>query len=131
MTTTLEVRDLKVAIGAANVLRGVSLELAAGELDAAVVGATVTATNVDTNVSVSTATVSDGRYVLAQVPTGRYTITCEAPGFRKFTRSGLEDTLRQMEEEPPEFSAQVLDFLHGLPNYLWLDRGKLVAAHGG
>ncbi len=55
----------------------------------AVPGATVTATNVDTNVNVTTATGVDGQYVLAQVPFGRYILTCEAPGFRKFTRSGI------------------------------------------
>lgn len=55
----------------------------------AVPAATVTATNVDTNVSITTTTRADGNYVLAQVPAGRYTITCESPGFRKYTRSGV------------------------------------------
>ncbi len=56
---------------------------------AAVVGARVVATNVATNVTVTTATATDGRYVLAQVPTGGYTVTCEAAGFKNFTRSGV------------------------------------------
>ncbi len=55
----------------------------------AVPNATVTATNLDTNVAVTTMTGPDGHYVLPQVPAGRYTITCEVPGFRKFTRSGI------------------------------------------
>ncbi|MGA2267429.1 MAG: carboxypeptidase regulatory-like domain-containing protein [Bryobacteraceae bacterium] len=56
---------------------------------AAVPGATVKATNVDTEVSVTTTTATDGHYALAQVPAGRYTVTCEAAGFKKFTRSGV------------------------------------------
>ena len=44
---------------------------------------------------------------------------------------GLEDTLAQMEREPPEFAGQVQEFLRGLPDYLWLDEGRLVAAHAG
>jgi len=55
----------------------------------AVPNATVTATNVDTNVNITTSTGADGHYVLAQVPLGRYTVTGEAAGFRKFTRAGL------------------------------------------
>jgi len=55
----------------------------------AVPNAAVTATNADTNITIATATSADGYYVLAQVPSGRYTIACEAPGFRKFTRSGV------------------------------------------
>jgi len=51
--------------------------------------AVVIATNVDTNVSLTTATGADGNYTLFQVPFGRYNITCEAPGFRKFTRAGV------------------------------------------
>ena len=47
-----------------------------------VAGATVTATNGNTNVSVGTTTNAEGRYVLAQVPAGPYTMTCEAKGFR-------------------------------------------------
>ncbi len=55
----------------------------------AVPNATVTATNVDTNVSVTTTTGGDGNYILAQVPAGRYTLHCEAAGFRKFARAGI------------------------------------------
>ena len=56
---------------------------------AAVPHAVVTATNAATNLSLTTSTGADGHYVLAQAPFGRYTLTCEAPGFRKFTRSGI------------------------------------------
>jgi hypothetical protein len=56
---------------------------------AAVTGATIVATNVSTNVSVTTKAGADGRYVLAQVPAGGYTVSCEAPGFKKFIRAGV------------------------------------------
>ena len=56
---------------------------------AAIAGATVVATNVDTNVKLTTTTAADGHYVLAQVPTGAYTVTCDAAGFKKFSRSGV------------------------------------------
>ncbi len=56
---------------------------------AAVAGATVAATNVGTNVVVTTKTAADGHYALAQVPAGGYTVSCEAPGFKKFVRTGV------------------------------------------
>ena len=56
---------------------------------AAIAGATVVATHIDTNVKLTTTTAGDGHYVLAQVPTGAYTVTCEATGFKKFSRSGV------------------------------------------
>ncbi|MBS1856056.1 MAG: TonB-dependent receptor [Acidobacteria bacterium] len=56
---------------------------------AAVAGARIVATNVATNISVSTETAVDGRYVLAQLPLGGYTVTCEAAGFKKFAREGV------------------------------------------
>ncbi len=56
---------------------------------AAVPNATVTATNVDTNVNITTTSGPDGNYMLAQVPFGRYNVICEAAGFRKYTRAGV------------------------------------------
>src|SRR5690348_2737021 len=55
----------------------------------AIAGATVAATNVETNVRLTTTTAADGHYVLAQVPPGAYAITCDAAGFKKFTRTGV------------------------------------------
>ena len=56
---------------------------------ASIPGATVKATNLDTNVTVTATSTSDGRYVLAQVPAGPYSLLCEAAGFKKFTRTGI------------------------------------------
>src|SRR3954452_10011073 len=55
----------------------------------AIAGATVVATNVETNVRLTTNTGGDGHYVIAQAPSGAYTITCDATGFKKFSRAGV------------------------------------------
>lgn len=44
---------------------------------------------------------------------------------------GLAESLRQLEDEPPEFSTQVMIFLDGLVSHYVLDDGKLVVAHAG
>ena len=52
-------------------------------------------------------------------------------GHRVGRTHGLEVTLDQLAEQPPEFSVQVSDFLAALPHHLVLDGGRLVAAHAG
>src|SRR5438046_2409759 len=44
---------------------------------------------------------------------------------------GLADSLEQLDKEPPEFRAQVSDFLDELVSHYVLDDGKLVVAHAG
>jgi protein phosphatase len=44
---------------------------------------------------------------------------------------GLERSLEQLAQEPPEFSVRVRDFLDGLVSHYVLDDGKLVVAHAG
>ena len=44
---------------------------------------------------------------------------------------GLADTLAQMAGEPPEFGAEVTQFLDGLVSHYVLDGGRLVVAHAG
>ncbi|GLC28080.1 AAA family ATPase [Roseisolibacter agri] len=44
---------------------------------------------------------------------------------------GLEETLAELAQAPPAFSAEVRAFLAGLPSHLVLDGGALVVAHGG
>ncbi|HEY4576078.1 MAG TPA: AAA family ATPase, partial [Thermoanaerobaculia bacterium] len=44
---------------------------------------------------------------------------------------GLEQTVEQLEREPPEFSFDVNAFLDGLVSHYVLDGGRLVAAHAG
>lgn len=44
---------------------------------------------------------------------------------------GLAESLEQLEQEPPEFKARVIDFLDSLVSHYVLDDGKLVVAHAG
>jgi len=44
---------------------------------------------------------------------------------------GLETTMAQLEDEPPEFTAAVREFCRGLVSHLVLDGGDLVVAHAG
>jgi polynucleotide kinase-phosphatase len=46
-------------------------------------------------------------------------------------RHGLAETLAQLAAEPPEFTAQVADFIDGLVSHYVLDEGRLVVAHAG
>ncbi len=56
---------------------------------AAVPAAVVTAVNNATNVRTAAKSAGDGNYVIAQLPPGPYDLTVEAPGFQKYTRSGV------------------------------------------
>jgi protein phosphatase len=44
---------------------------------------------------------------------------------------GLAESLAQLDNEPPEFKAQVAEFLDGLISHFVLDEGNLVVAHAG
>ncbi len=44
---------------------------------------------------------------------------------------GLESTLAELSEEPPEFGIEVREWCRGLVSHLVLDDGKLVVAHAG
>ncbi len=56
---------------------------------AVVVAAEVTATHVDTNVTRSTTTDSEGQYALKFLPLGTYRLDVTAPGFKGFTQTGI------------------------------------------
>jgi hypothetical protein len=75
-----------------------SAELTGNVLDssgAAIPGATVTATNVDTGIAHTTASEKGGDYVLTSLPPGNYTLTVEAPGFSKLEQSGIDLQINQ------------------------------------
>src|SRR5207248_118449 len=57
---------------------------------AAIVGAKVLATNLNTGLSRNTTTANDGGYVFPLVPVGFYSVTVEAQGFRHFEQRGVE-----------------------------------------
>jgi outer membrane receptor protein involved in Fe transport len=52
-------------------------------------GVTVTATNIDTNVSPEAVTSTDGGYTISQLQPGPYKLTAALPGFKTFVREGI------------------------------------------
>ena len=56
---------------------------------ALVPGAALLARNIDTGVNYKAASNQNGVYLLPFLPPGRYELTCELEGFKKFLRSGL------------------------------------------
>lgn len=46
-------------------------------------------------------------------------------------KAGLERTAEQARAESETFRAAAHDFIEALPSHVWLDRGRLVAAHAG
>ena len=62
---------------------------------AGIPGATVTVTNVRTNVPRMAVTDSEGNYVVTPLDPGTYRVTAEIPGFQTTVRDGLELTVGQ------------------------------------
>jgi len=56
---------------------------------AAVVGATVTITNIDTNFTQAVQTDGVGTYVVRPLPIGRYLLSIDAKGFRRYIQRGI------------------------------------------
>ncbi|MBI3696613.1 MAG: TonB-dependent receptor [Acidobacteria bacterium] len=63
---------------------------------AIVPGATVTATNTQTNITTSTVTTGEGYYTLRQLPPGTYDLKAEKGGFAPFRQSGVAITVGQV-----------------------------------
>jgi hypothetical protein len=56
---------------------------------AAIVGASVTSRNMDTGLTVATATTGAGLYSLPNLPPGRYSVTVQGPNLKKYSREGV------------------------------------------
>src|SRR5512136_3151825 len=56
---------------------------------AVIPGATVTATNVETNISATAVSNEAGSYTLAQLKEGSYRLKCEVAGFKSFVVEGV------------------------------------------
>lgn len=63
---------------------------------AAVVGATVTATDVDRGTTFSTKTNSLGYYLITRIPIGNYSLTVESNGFEKYQQGAFTLVLNQV-----------------------------------
>ena len=57
---------------------------------AAIVGAKVVATNINTGFTRNTVTAADGGYVFLLLPVGSYSVGVEAPGFQRYEQRGIE-----------------------------------------
>src|SRR6516225_3344468 len=57
--------------------------------EAAVAGAKVVATNVDTNLATETVSSSDGSFRILALPVGTYKLSVSAKGFRPFAETGI------------------------------------------
>ena len=55
-------------------------------------GANVTSLNLDTGISAATVTNEAGLYSLPNLPPGRYSVTVEAPGLKRYVREGVTVT---------------------------------------
>jgi len=62
---------------------------------AVIANAKITVTNVGTNISNETTTASDGSYQVLLLPIGSYTVTAEAPGFRRLVTSAQKLEINQ------------------------------------
>ena len=62
---------------------------------ASVAGAEVVAAETERNIRQATTTDSVGRYVLTNLPPGKYTLTVEARGFKKYARENFELQVNQ------------------------------------
>jgi hypothetical protein len=56
---------------------------------AVVLGAKITVTNLDTGLTRDTLSNSDGGYLFPLLPAGRYSVTVESQGFRRFEQTGI------------------------------------------
>ena len=62
---------------------------------AVIAGAPIQAKNVQTDVLYEGATSTTGNYTIAQLPVGTYDVSVTVPGFKKYTRVGLEIEVAQ------------------------------------
>ena len=80
---------LSLATAAAQTTTGSIVGAVTDHSGAAVPSASVTATNVDTNIATKTTTDSSGNYVLTPLPVGHYTVAVEARGFKRSLNEGI------------------------------------------
>src|ERR1044071_269084 len=92
MRTTCIVLLLSLLLASASFAQTSSGSIAGSVVDAqkaAIANATVTLTELERRVSISTKTDAEGRFVFPQLLPGRYTISVENPGFKKTERTDI------------------------------------------
>jgi hypothetical protein len=86
---------LGVAVSASAQTTGSISGVVQDEKEAALPNATVTARNVETNISRTSQTNEEGRYNFVNLPVGRYEVTVEASNFSKYVQTGITLLLNQ------------------------------------
>jgi outer membrane receptor protein involved in Fe transport len=89
----------------AQVEQGVILGTVSDQSGARIAGATVTLTNLATNVAQVTRTGMDGSFRSIPLRTGRYSVSVDAPGFKRLLRSGV--TVEIQEEVRLDLSLEI------------------------
>ncbi|MEZ5307232.1 MAG: TonB-dependent receptor [Pyrinomonadaceae bacterium] len=88
--------SVSIAFGQSQALNGQIEGTVTDSADAAVPSATVTARNTATGTERTATTDSNGIYRIPLLPLGRYTVTVEAPNFKKLVREGITLTTGQI-----------------------------------
>src|SRR5712692_5271588 len=81
--------------GQVQITTGIIQGTVTDENGGSVADATVEATNLDTNLSKTLTTSTDGRFEFLSLPPGRYTLTVSKPGFAKLVQEGAVLTVGQ------------------------------------
>ncbi|MFB3826644.1 MAG: carboxypeptidase regulatory-like domain-containing protein [Bryobacteraceae bacterium] len=78
-----------LAVGSAQEFRALIYGRVTDSSSAVIPNVKVTASNTATGAAATTVSAPDGNYVLPQLPAGRYDVTAEAEGFRRYSRQGI------------------------------------------
>ena len=81
--------SLALAAASAQTTTGSIVGTVTDTTGAMVANATVTISNVDTGITTKTVTDSSGNYVVTPLAVGHYSVTVEAPGFKKSVNGGI------------------------------------------
>jgi Carboxypeptidase regulatory-like domain len=90
---------------------------------ASVAGAKISVVQNETGAKFSTASSADGSYVVPFLPPGPYTVSAEAPGFKKYINHNIRIQTNEREQVYPARSRHDRSVRNGL-------RGSFDAGHG-
>ncbi len=110
-TSALLVAVLALAspvFGQIQITTGVIQGTVADATGAVLAGVTVEAKNIETNITESRVTDANGRFVVLQLPPGRYTVTFRLQGFATFVQDGVVLTVGQAINLSPQLKVSTV-----------------------
>ena len=110
-TSALFVAVLAIAspvFGQIQITTGVIQGTVADATGAVLAGVTVEAKNIETNITESRVTDANGRFVVLQLPPGRYTVTFRLQGFATFVQEGVILTVGQAINLSPQLKVSTV-----------------------